>query len=119
MGDCVSDCQTQCNQEYSTTDGQSACYDTCNDDCSSSGSASILSSLPSVSSLTTPNTSITSSSGGTDYLAMGVSALATYHGYKRDDSIFWAVVWGALGFMFPLPVGVIALAQGIGTPKKS
>lgn len=45
-----------------------------------------------------------------------VSALAcAYHGYKRNRSILWALVWGVLGGMPITPV--IALAQGFGKPK--
>ena len=48
-----------------------------------------------------------------------VSAIAqlaqTYHGYARNHSIGWALVWGLL---VPWPIGIpIALAQGFGEPK--
>lgn len=45
-----------------------------------------------------------------------VSALAcAYHGYKRNHSILWALVWGLFGSMPITPV--IAIAQGFGKPK--
>jgi hypothetical protein len=45
-----------------------------------------------------------------------LSALAcAYHGYKRNDSIGWALWWGLVGSMPITPV--IALAQGFGKRK--
>lgn len=54
----------------------------------------------------------------------GVAALASagasaYHGYKRNESVGWAVVWGLLGSMFPIITPAVALAQGFGKPKGS
>lgn len=46
--------------------------------------------------------------------SMGVSA---YHGYKRNQSIGWALVWGFFGGVFPVIVPVIAVAQGFGKRK--
>lgn len=48
-------------------------------------------------------------------IAQLVAGLAmTYHGYKRNDSILWGLLWGATGL-----AGVpFALAQGFGEPKK-
>jgi len=45
-------------------------------------------------------------------------AASAYHGYKRNQSIGWAVAWGLLGGMFPVLVPVIAVAQGYGKPKR-
>jgi hypothetical protein len=48
----------------------------------------------------------------------GMGALA-YHGYKRNDSVLWAVGWGLLGGAFPVGTvigGVIAYGQGFGKP---
>jgi hypothetical protein len=42
--------------------------------------------------------------------------LSAYHGYKRNDSVGWAVVWGLLGGVFPVLVPVIGLAQGFAKP---
>lgn len=44
-------------------------------------------------------------------------AASTYHGYKRNKSIGWAIWWGAMGALFPVVTPVIALAQGFGKAK--
>jgi hypothetical protein len=44
---------------------------------------------------------------------------SAYHGYKRNDSVGWAIVWGLLGGAFPVITPAIALAQGFGKPKQS
>jgi hypothetical protein len=50
--------------------------------------------------------------GGT----LSIPVLA-YHGYKRNDSLLWASVWGFLGSMvWPVTVPV-AFAQGYGKKK--
>jgi len=42
----------------------------------------------------------------------------TYHGYKRNNSVGWALVWGIFGGMvWPLTVP-IAFAQGFGKSRK-
>jgi hypothetical protein len=41
-----------------------------------------------------------------------------YHGYKRNDSVGWALMWGLLGgLVWPITVPV-ALAQGFGKRKR-
>lgn len=47
-------------------------------------------------------------------ISMGASA---YHGYKRNDSIGWALWWGLMGSIFPIITPVIGVAQGFGQPK--
>jgi len=47
--------------------------------------------------------------------SMGASA---YHGYKRNDSIPWAIWWGFCGAVFPVFTPAIALAQGFGQKKR-
>ena len=52
----------------------------------------------------------------------GVAALASagasaYHGYKRNNSVGWGVVWGLLGSLFPVITPAVALAQGFGKAK--
>lgn len=42
-----------------------------------------------------------------------------YHGYKRNDSVGWAVGWGVLGGMFPFVTIPVSLAQGFGKRKAS
>jgi hypothetical protein len=46
-------------------------------------------------------------------LRMAGSALGAYHGWKRNESIGWAIGWGILGAMFPLITSGIAVAQGL------
>ena len=48
--------------------------------------------------------------------AAGVAG--AYHGYKRNDSVGWAIGWGALGYLFwPIAVPVM-IAQGFGRPAQ-
>ena len=53
----------------------------------------------------------------------GAASLAStiagaYHGYKRNDSVGWAIVWALLsGPFWPVAVPVM-LAQGFGDPKR-
>lgn len=47
-----------------------------------------------------------------------VSAAASgYHGYKRNQSVGWAISWFLLGGIFPVITPVIAIAQGFGKEK--
>jgi hypothetical protein len=45
------------------------------------------------------------------------TAIGAYHGYKRNDSVGWAIVWALLGGLAPIIVIPVAFAQGIGDPK--
>lgn len=45
-------------------------------------------------------------------------AMAAYHGYKRNDSVGWALAWGFLGAAFPIITNVIALAEGYAQPAR-
>lgn len=63
------------------------------------------------------------STGGNLYTSLyGIASAASslglaYHGYRRNDSVGWAIVWALVGGMF-WPVGWgVALAQGYGEPK--
>lgn len=50
--------------------------------------------------------------------AKTASAIAlTFHGYRRNNSIIWALIWGACGRFIPLAAVPIALAQGFGQKK--
>lgn len=49
--------------------------------------------------------------------AAGV-AMGAYHGYKRNDSVGWAVAWALLGGVFPFVTIPVSLAQGFGEPEK-
>jgi len=44
-------------------------------------------------------------------------AASTYHGYKRNQSVGWALVWGFFGAVAPIVTPIIALAQGYAKPK--
>jgi hypothetical protein len=78
------------------------------------------------SSSTTPNPPATFTDGmlkimgenpiGTALLTAS-TALCTYHGYKRNDSVGWALAWGILGGMFPIIAPVVAVAQGFAEPE--
>jgi len=45
------------------------------------------------------------------------AAACGFHGYRRNQSIFWSATWFVLGGIFPIITPVVALAQGFG--KKS
>jgi hypothetical protein len=47
------------------------------------------------------------------------AAACAYHGYKRNQSIGWALWWAAMGGLAPVIAPVIAVAQGYGKPKAS
>jgi len=46
-------------------------------------------------------------------------AASAYHGYKRNQSVGWAIWWGFMGGLFPVITPAIALAQGFGKKAKS
>jgi hypothetical protein len=50
-------------------------------------------------------------------LATASMAASAYHGYKRNQSIGWAVWWGFMGGLFPVFTPVVAVAQGFGKKK--
>lgn len=45
-------------------------------------------------------------------------ALCVYHGYKRNNSVGWALGWGLFGTVAPIVAPVVAYAQGFGVAKK-
>lgn len=45
-------------------------------------------------------------------------ALSAYHGYKRNQSLGWAIWWGFAGALFPIITPTIAVAQGFGERKR-
>jgi hypothetical protein len=47
-------------------------------------------------------------------LSAGSSAASAYHGYRRNQSVGWALWWALMGGMFPLVTPAIGLAQGWG-----
>jgi hypothetical protein len=46
------------------------------------------------------------------------AAASAYHGYRRNNSLGWALGWGILGGLFPLITPTIGLAQGWGKRKR-
>jgi hypothetical protein len=46
------------------------------------------------------------------------AAAGAYHGYKRNNSIGWAIGWALLGGLFPIITVPVSLAQGFGKRKK-
>lgn len=46
------------------------------------------------------------------------AAAGAYHGYKRNNSIGWAIGWSLLGAVFPIITVPVSLAQGFGKKKK-
>jgi hypothetical protein len=45
-------------------------------------------------------------------VATASMAASAFHGYKRNESVGWALWWGLMGGMFPVITPVIAVAQG-------
>lgn len=50
-------------------------------------------------------------------LSVASAAASGYHGYRRNKSIGWGVVWFGLGALFPVITPTIALAQGFGKER--
>lgn len=50
------------------------------------------------------------------YAALGAAGtiLGAYHGYKRNNSVGWAIGWALLGGAFPFITIPVSLAQGFG-----
>jgi hypothetical protein len=53
--------------------------------------------------------------GALSTVSMAVSA---YHGYKRNESVGWAIWWGLMGSIFPVITPVIAVAEGYAEPER-
>lgn len=49
-----------------------------------------------------------------DNAKLAAGAAMAYHGYRRNSSIVWALIWGLLGKWKPLYVVPVAVAQGLG-----
>jgi hypothetical protein len=43
---------------------------------------------------------------------------STYHGYKRNNSVGWAAMWGFSAFLFPILTPAVGIAQGFGKREK-
>lgn len=50
-------------------------------------------------------------------LAVASSGVCAYHGYRRNESVGWALAWGLFGAAMPVMAPSIAFAQGYGKPK--
>lgn len=51
-------------------------------------------------------------------LTLGGTAAGAYHGYKRNNSLGWAIGWALLGGLFPVITVSVAAAQGFGKREK-
>lgn len=47
----------------------------------------------------------------------GAAIALTYHGYRRTNSLLWALFYGAMGKWFPIEAVPISIAQGFGQKK--
>ena len=52
-------------------------------------------------------------------LTLAGTSLGAYHGYKRNQSVGWAIGWAFLGGLAPFIAIPVAFAQGLGQPKGS
>lgn len=46
------------------------------------------------------------------------ATIGAYHGYRRNDSIGWAIGWSLIGSLVPYIVLPVAFAQGLGERKR-
>jgi hypothetical protein len=76
-----------------------------------------------------PNFPMGADDASSEEMSPGVRAVAAmigtaivgagiYHGYKRNNSVGWAIGWGLMAGMFPIITIPIAIAQGFGKPKE-
>lgn len=74
-----------------------------------------------INSLQNKLTSIDMSDYAMYYMALSTvsGGLSAFHGYRRNESIPWAIVWGLMGGLFPIFTPVIAVAQGFGKKKET
>lgn len=47
-------------------------------------------------------------------LGLAGSVAGVYHGYRRNQSVGWALVWGIMGAIVPFVTVPLSLAQGFG-----
>ena len=73
--------------------------------------------LPGASSASLPPAQPSTTSIILGLVGTAAGAAGIYHGYKRNDSIGWALWWGIMGAAFPIITIPIALAQGFGERK--
>lgn len=73
---------------------------------------------PNIFGLRGPVTGLSTLGWVSAFAHLAAMGALTYHGYKRNDSVGWALVWGILGsIVWPVTVP-IAAAQGFGKPKR-
>jgi hypothetical protein len=48
---------------------------------------------------------------------MALVGLAAFHGYRRNQSVGWAIAWAALAELSPAITIGVAFAEGFGAPK--
>jgi hypothetical protein len=51
-------------------------------------------------------------------LSVASAGASAYHGYKRNESVGWALWWGICGAALPVITPAIAFAQGFGKPAQ-
>jgi hypothetical protein len=56
-------------------------------------------------------------------IAFAVASVASagacaFHGYRRNESVGWAIGWALLGATFPIVTVAVAMAQGFGEEAK-
>ena len=51
-------------------------------------------------------------------LSTASMAASAFHGYRRNDSLGWALWWAFMGGLFPIFTPAVALAQGFGKRKR-
>ncbi len=56
-------------------------------------------------------------SSGAQLLGWAAVGAGAYHGYKRNNSIGWAIGWALLAGFFPIITVPVSLAQGFGKRK--
>ncbi len=52
------------------------------------------------------------------FARLALVGAAAFHGYRRNNSVAWAIGWAVLAGGSPAIVTGIAIAQGFGKPKK-
>ena len=66
---------------------------------------------------TTLTTTIFTKRNVMGFLVVASAALSAFHGYRRNQSVPWALGWFMAGMIFPVVTPTIAFAQGFGQRK--
>lgn len=75
-------------------------------------SSSMTTSKPDEGWLSSPTVKMAASAA-----SMAGMVLGAYHGYKRNNSVGWAIGWALLGGVFPFITVPLSVAQGFGKKK--